>query len=234
MSRPVSFRFDCRLTGLFYLGLAITGALGFLIIRPQLFAEGDPSRTLANLIERERLARIGIALELGIVTFQALAAVWFAKLFREADAFAAGVLALFGMVNAIVVLASAALLSAALEVALDSIGADRATSHLLILMSARFWEVGNLFFGLWLIPMGWLVWKASFGHRALGWVLIVGGIGYVLTPYVAVLAPNAGAWLALFPLAATVGEFWMIGLLLWTGLRPPREELDTHIGVTSN
>lgn len=222
MSMPASFRFDCRLTGLFYLGLAIAGALGFLIIRPELFAEGDPSRTLANLIERERLARIGIALELGIVTFQALAAVWFARLFRNTDAFAAGTLALFGMVNAIVVLASAALLRAALDVAVGSIDAEPATSHILMLVSARFWDVGNLFFGLWLIPMGWLVWKASFGHRALGWILIVGGIGYVLMPYVVVLVPDAGAWIGLLPLAATVGEFWMIGLLLWTGLRPSR------------
>ena len=219
MSRPASFRFDCRLTGLFYLGLAITGALGFLIIRPQLFVEGDPSRTLANLIERERLARIGIALELGTVTFQALAAVWFARLFRDADAFAAGALALFGMVNAIVVLASAALLRAALDIAVGSIGADL-SSHVLMLMGARFWEVGNIFFGLWLIPMGWLVWKASFGHRALGWILVVGGVGYVLMPYVSVLAPDAGASVGLLSLPATIGEFWMIGLLLWTGLRP--------------
>jgi hypothetical protein len=213
-------RFDCRLAGLFYLGVAITGALGFLMIRPELFAEGNPARTLTNLLERETLARLGIALELAIATFQALAAVWFARLFRDTDAFAAGALALFGMVNAVVVLASAALLRAALDVALQPVGADATTSHLLFLISGRLWEAGNVFFGLWLVPMGWLAWKASFGHRALGWVLIVGGIGYVVMPFVAVLAPDAGAWLGVFPLTATVGEFWMIGLLLWTGLRP--------------
>lgn len=220
MSRPASFRFDCRLAGLFYLCLGITGGLGFLMVRPELFVEGDPARTLANLVEREGLARLGIALELGTVMFQALAAIWFARLFRETDAFAAGVLALFGMVNAIIVLTSAALLRAAFDVALGTSGVEPATSHLLILMSARCWEVGSLFFGLWLIPMGWLVWKASFGHRALGWILIVGGVGYVLALYVGVLVPGAGAAVALLPVAATIGEFWMIGLLLWTGLRP--------------
>lgn len=222
MSRSASFRFDCRLAGVFYLGLAITGMLGFLMIRAQLFAADDPARTLANLVEREGLARIGIALELGIVVFQALAAVWFARLFRDTDGFAAGTLALFGMVNAIVVLASAALLRSALDVALAPAGANVALSHLLFLISGRFWEVGNVFFGLWLIPMGWLASKANFGPRALGWILILGGIGYVVSPFVAVLAPDAGRWLAVFPLTATVGEFWMIGLLLWTGLRPIR------------
>lgn len=222
MSRPASFRLDCRLTGFFYLGLAVTGGLAFLVVRPELFVEGDSSRTLAHLVEGEGLARIGIALELGTVTFQALAAVWFAKLFRDVDAFAAGVLGLFGMVNAIAVLASAALLRTALDVAIGTTGADPATSHVLMLMSARFWDVGNIFFGLWLIPMGWLVWKANFGHRLLGWILIVGGIGYLVLPYVAVLAPGAGAWIGVLSLPASVGEFWMIGLLLWTGLRPAR------------
>ena len=222
MAKSASFRFDCRLTGLFYLGFAFTGALGFLMIRAELFATGDPAQTLANLLELEGLARIGIALELGLVVFQALAATWFAKLFRDTDAFAAGALALFGMVNAIVVLAGVALMRTALDVALEPLEANATTSHILFLIGARFWEAGHIFFGLWLIPMGWLTWKAEFGPRLLGWILILGGVGYVVSPFVTVLAPDIGAWVAVFPILAAVGEFWMIGLLLWTGLRPQR------------
>ncbi|HET9865629.1 MAG TPA: DUF4386 domain-containing protein, partial [Steroidobacteraceae bacterium] len=168
MFRSASFRFDCRLAGLFYLGLAVTGAVGFMTIRPALFVAGDPERTLANLLAHTSLARIGIALEIGTATFQALAAVWFGRLFRETDAFAAGALTHFGMVNAIVVLASAALLGASVDAAVGPTGAAPTTSHLLMLISEHFWRVGNIFFGLWLLPMGWLVWKAQFGHRALG------------------------------------------------------------------
>lgn len=192
MATSNSFRIDCGLTGLFYLGLAVTGMFGFLMIRPELFAAGDPLRTVANLVEHERLARIGVALELGIVTFQALVAVWFAKLFREVDAFAAAVLALFGMVNAIAILASAALLRCALEIALGSSGIDPKTSHLLMMLSSSFWDACNIFFGLWLIPMGWLVNKSALGPRVLGWILMIGGVGYVLVPYIAVLAPSVG------------------------------------------
>ena len=135
MSRSESFRFDCRLAGLSYLGLAVTGILGFLMIRSQLYSQGDAARTLANLVEHASLTRIGVALELGIATCQALAAVFFARLFRTTDAFAAGTLALFGMVNAIVVLASAALMGAALEVALGSSGVDPKLSHLMFVIS---------------------------------------------------------------------------------------------------
>jgi hypothetical protein len=54
------------------------------------------------------------------------------------------------------VLASAAMMGAALEVALGSSGVDPKLSHLMFVISGQFWQVGNVFFGLWLIPMGWL------------------------------------------------------------------------------
>jgi hypothetical protein len=215
----VAFRRDALLAGLFYLGLAIFGALGFMMIRAELFVQGDPARTLSNLVEREGLARAGIAFELALVIFQALAAVWFGKLFRETDAFGARVLTLFGMVNAIAVLISAALMQSALDAALGSMGVEPTLSHLLYSVSGQFWQAGMIFFGLWLIPMGWLVWKSGIAHRALGWILILGGVGYVLNLFAIVLVPDAGAWVIALPLLATVGEFWMIGLLLWIGVR---------------
>src|SRR3546814_7747252 len=64
-----------RTTGLWYLGLAICGLCGFLLIRSQLYAPGDPRQTLAQLGAQAWLARAGIAFELGIVITQALAAV---------------------------------------------------------------------------------------------------------------------------------------------------------------
>lgn len=214
-----SLRLDSLLTGVFYLGLAVTGAAAFVAVRPELFADGDPAQTLANLTEKESLARTGVALEMATVTFQALAAVWFARLFRHVDLLAGVALALFGMVNAIAILASSTLLRAALEAALAPGGADPAISHLLVLTSGLFWDAGAIFFGLWLIPMGWLVLKGKYGPRALGWILIVGGFGYVALAFIGVLAPDAGAWVGVPAMLATVGECWMIGLLFWRSAR---------------
>jgi Domain of unknown function (DUF4386) len=90
-----------RTTGLLYLGLAITGAVGFLLIRRRLYDPDDQAATLTNLVENEQLARVGIALEICIALTQALAALWFYRLFRSVDAFAAGAIAVFGVVNAV-------------------------------------------------------------------------------------------------------------------------------------
>jgi hypothetical protein len=213
-----------RMTGLLYLGLAITGLLGFLLIRPQLFAAGDPSATLANLVEHESLARAGVAFELLIVVTQALAAVWFYRLFRTADPLAAGGIAAFGLVNAVVILVSAALLATAVEFALDPVGDAAATVQLLYLVSGNLWGVGGLFFGLWLIPMGWCVLRSGWMPRTLGWILVAGGIGYVLSAFIKYLGPDLPLVADILVLPATVGEFWMVGYLLVRGVR--RQALD--------
>jgi hypothetical protein len=55
--------------------------------------------------------------------------------------------------------------------------------------------------------------------RPLGWILIGGGVGYVLSGFVHVLAPGAQVFADVAVLPATVGEFWMIGYLLIRGVR---------------
>lgn len=215
-------RLDCLLTGLFYVGLGLTGGVSFMAVRPELFIAGEPAQTLANLIQHPDLARLGVALELGAVTFQALAAVWFVRLFRHVDLVAGVALALFGIVNAVATLASAAMTASAMEAALGGVGAEPAISHLLLVIGGHFWKGGAIFFGLWLLPMGWLVLDGSFGPRALGWILLIGGGGYIASVFIGVLAPDAGLWVGVLPLLATVGEFWMIGLLFWKALRSAR------------
>lgn len=221
---PVGARFGAdgdlrtaRVTALLYLGLAITGGLGFLLVRPALFEPGDAAATVANLVDNPGLARFGIALEMGTVVTQALAALWFFRLFRSVDAFAAGAIAVFGMVNAVAILASAASLATALQVALEPVG-DPGSAQLMYLLSENLWGVGALFFGLWLIPMGWCVLQSGSMPRALGWVLVVGGIGYLASAFVGYLLPDAGTVTDLAAIPATIGELWVIGHLFLRGV----------------
>lgn len=215
-----------RMTGLWYLALAITGGFGFLIVRPAIFAEGDAAATLANLVDKESLARMGLMAEMGVVAAQTLAAVWFYKLFRGINHVAAWAVAIFGVMNAVAIMASAALLATALAVAGDpglAVGGDAAgTVQLMYELSANSWGVGAIFFGLWLIPMGYVVVTSGRMPKWLGRILIVGGAGYVLSAFVGYGVADAESWLVEgLAYLATVGEFWMIGYLLIVGIRPP-------------
>ena len=159
---------------------------------------------------------------MSVVLTQALAAVWFYRLFRSVDTFAAGCLAAFGLVNAVAILVSAALLGTALDVALDSTlmpaGGAAGTVQLMYLVSGQLWEVGALFFGLWLVPMGWLVLRSGWMPRPLGWILVAGGVGYVCSAFLGQLAPDADVVTGALTLPATVGELWMVGYLLVRGV----------------
>lgn len=214
-----------RATGLFYLGLAVTGLLGYLLVRNQLFVADDPGATLANLTRHETLARLGIVIEMGVVITQALAALWFFRLFRGVEAFAAGSIATFGMVNAVTILGSAAMLATALQASQDAslagTGATAATVQLLYVVSSHLWTIGGIFFGLWLIPMGWLARRSGWMPNLLGWILMVGGAGYIASALLTYLLPGAGPAVDMLTLPATIGELWMVGHLCLRGIRRP-------------
>jgi len=214
-----------RTTGAWYLGLAVTGILGFLVVRPELYVDGDPAATLNNLTSRQGLARLGVVLEMGIVVTQALAALWFYKLYRSVRPVAGVAVAAFGLVNAVAIMASATFLAAAAGITSDPTlvagGADATTVGLLHQLSIHAWGIGALFFGLWLIPMGWAAVTTRRLPVALGWTLIAGGVGYVLSAFVDYALDNPPSLLVdglAFP--ANIGEFWMIGYLLIFGIRP--------------
>jgi hypothetical protein len=207
-----------RVTGLWYLGLALTGVFGFMVVRPQLFVAADAAATLANLVEHTSLARVGVALELGIVLTQALTAIWFYRLFRDVAPVAAGSIAAFGLINAVAIMGSAALLGTAVDLAEQALG-DAVGVQTLFLASGNLWRVGNLFFGLWLIPMGSCVLRSNRMPRLLGWILVVGGSGYILGGFLVFVAPNAQLLVEALSWLAGVGEFWMVGYLLLKGVR---------------
>ena len=213
-----------RMTGIWYLMLAVTGLVGFLLLHSRIYVAGDPSMTLTSLIEQETLARWRLLFECLIVLSQVLAAVWFYKLFKDIHHVAAWSLAVWGTVNAIAIMISAMAMGGALEVAHDTtLGQNEKTMMIQIFSQfiKQAWMVGSLFFGLWLIPMGYIVVSSKRMPVWLGRILILGGAGYILSVFVLFMGVQ-GTWIDMLTIPATVGEFWMIGYLLLFGIRPTR------------
>lgn len=220
---PDHLRRTARTTGLLYLAFFVAGVAGTLFVRGQLFVDDDPLGTLDNLTAHETLARVGIALELAIVLVQALTAVWFYRLFRQVDSLAAGALAAFGLVNAVAILGSAAVLATALDVARDGSLAAAATQagtvQLLYLASGHLWSVASVFFGLWLVPMGRLATRSQWFPRLLGPLLVVAGVCYLVSAFTGYLFADSDIATQLLTLPSIVGEVWITGYLLVVGVR---------------
>lgn len=226
-----------RATGLAYLGLALAGVLGFLVLRPQLYTD-DPVETLANLTEQPALAHAAILVEMAIVISQALAAIWFYRLLRDVRPVAAFATATFGLMNAAAIMASGTFMIAGTAIASDAgplSPADAvAAVGTLAQLSEAAWGMGTVFFGLWLIPMGWAAVTTGRFPVALGWLLIVGGSGYLLSGLVSHGIADAPTWLPDgLSLPATAAEFWMVGYLLVVGIRPRSHATTTSPRVTA-
>jgi hypothetical protein len=211
-----------RLTGIWYLLLAISGVLGFLVFHPQIFVSHDPQKTLTNLTELESTSRIRLLLEVVIIASQALAAVWFYKLFREIKSWAAFAIGSWGLMNSAAIMVSAISMGAAINIAdfnTPSFQEKVVFIQLLSNIISNAWIIGGLFFGLWLIPMGYVVVVSKCMPIWLGRTLMIGGIGYILSTFLNCLG-FSHSLMDILTIPATIGEFWMIGYLLFYGIRP--------------
>ena len=150
-----SLKTTARITGIWYLVLAVSGIIGFLIFHPKIFITDDPVATLQNIIDGESIARTRLLMEFAIILSQVLTAVWFYKLFRPIHEWAAWSVAIWGTVNAVAIMISAIGMASALDIAESSMAMDEQIILISVLQSVikNAWAAGSIFFGLWLIPM---------------------------------------------------------------------------------
>ena len=214
-----------RITGVWYLMMAISGILGFMVFHSQIFVSGNPEQTLTNLIELDSTARIRLLLEFAIVISQAFTAVWFYKLFKDSYEWEAWTLGIWGMVNALAIMISAISIASAIGIAnsdLSTIGDKVLLIQVFQHIISNAWGIGGLFFGLWLFPMGYIVIKSKRMPVWLGRVIVLGGIGYLISTVIRYAGIDF-SFNRFLTLPATIGEFWMIGYLLIFGIRPINE-----------
>ena len=82
--------------------------------------------------------------------------------------------------------------------------------------------IAQIFFGLWLFPLGLLAYRSAMFPRPLGVLLMFGTICYLVDVLLQFLAPEfAAASSALILVPATIGEVWMLGYLLIKGVKTP-------------
>jgi len=89
-------------------------------------------------------------------------------------------------------------------------------------------RIASLFWGLWLLPFGWLVLRSGRLPRVLGACLLLGGVGYVVQVFGGLWPGIADAgWMAYVRMPAAIGE---IGSCLWLlafGARPGLQRSST-------
>jgi hypothetical protein len=102
-------------------------------------------------------------------------------------------------------------------------------------LHAQGYLIGGIFFGLWLLPLGYLVYRSGYFPRVLGIMLMVGCFGYLTDAFVSSLFPSVGASVGLiFALVAGIAELSFLMWLLIIGAKVPQRAEQTPTAAAAS
>lgn len=173
-----SVKNTARLAGLLYLILGALSAFGLTYVPSVLIVPGDTATTVGNIVANESLFRLGIVSNLLTFTVNLFLAVFLYKLLKPVHEGMASLMVMLALVGI-----SIAMLNELNQVAVLLLsGANYSTAFsapLFLDLYKHGFSITHIFFGLWLFPMGCLVFKSGFLPKFLGVFLIIACFGYL-------------------------------------------------------
>ena len=186
-----------RVAGSLYLIANIFAPFTLLYLPSRFIVRGDAAATANNVIASESLFRFGIVGNLFTFIaniFLALALYQLLKVVNKNMAALMVILFLVGvpiaMLNELTQLAILQLLGGADYLKAYPTDQLQALAYLLLRLHDQGLLIAHIFFGLWLLPMGYLVYKSGFIPKIVGVLLVIAGVGYVVQSFAAFLGYN--------------------------------------------
>ncbi len=183
------------LTGTLYLSLLPFGIFSFVYVPSIIFVHGDISETINNIIEHEWIFRMGTISHLisqVLVVFLALSMFRLFKYVNKDRTVLMVVLALLGLpvafLNEVHNLAVIRLLAP--EYNMFTSDQLNAQVMLFLDMSRNGVLIAQIFWGLWLLPLGLLVYKSGFLPKLLGILVLIAGCAYLFDSIMQLLLPG--------------------------------------------
>ncbi|MBK7189597.1 MAG: DUF4386 domain-containing protein [bacterium] len=212
---------DARLAGLLYLPVVFLGPFVLLYVPGRIFAPGDASATVANLLAHESLFRANIVIGMVSQLFFVASVLALYQLLRDVGRRLAGIMVILILLVAPLAIAGAATQVATLKLLHDPqflagfTGAQRDSLVMLLLEFDRHGTLAaELYWGLWLLPLGVLVHRSRFLPRFLGIWLVANGVAYVVLSLVGILWPSASGMLFKIAMPLMFGEavlaLWLV------------------------
>jgi hypothetical protein len=186
----MSPRFKGRMAGVCQLMEAVTAASGQVIILGKLVVAGNAAATAANILGHERLFWFGFVLSLIGVAFHIAWALLMYELLKPVNRSLSLLAAFFVLVScAMQALASLLYLAPLLILqggsSLSAFTAEQLQSLALMFLKLNEYafNIDLVFFGLWCVLTGYLIFRSTFLPRILGALLAIDGFGFVTYLY---------------------------------------------------
>jgi hypothetical protein len=216
-----------RIAGLLYLLVGIFGGFAQGFVYPKIYVAGDAATTAANLIANSGLVRLGVVADFFDNTTWVFLALVLYRLLKHVNKSAASAMVVLVAIGAGITMLNAVFEFEALRVATGAVnlagfGLPGSNALALLLIDAQHYGllIASIFFGLWLVPLGYLAYKSGWFPKALGVTLIVGGACYLVDMLTAFLLPDIGKAIhGYVNIVSAIAEIWMVGYLLVIGVK---------------
>jgi hypothetical protein len=213
-----------RLAGLIWLLMFITGPVA-QIIRSKLFVTGNIDATARNIMANEFLFRLGFVSDLLMMILFLLLPLVLYKLFYRVDINLSTLMVVLVIVSVPINMSNLLNEFAALHLLsgveyLNAFGSNQLMANAMLSYDLYLhgYEIANVFFALWLIPLGLLVQKSVFLPKALGLFLVAGGFNLFLEVFIHFLFPGFDTLKTILLIPQTLSEFAFLIWILFRGI----------------
>ncbi len=207
-----------RIAGLWYLLLVIMGIYGLKYVGSQIFVEGNANATTTNILAHEFLFRTGIFSNIignFIFLFLVLTLCRLLKPVNERLAKLMLILVVLQIpISFVIEIFNFTSLMILKGEAIKGLQAGQKQDFASLFLNVHGYGIAILevFWGIWLIPLGQLIFKSQFIPCIIGILLIAGGIAYMANSFVFLLWPDLDSVVSKFIIVASLGE---IVFMLW-------------------
>ena len=216
-----------RMAGVLYLLVAIFGVFAEGYVEPKMYVAGNPAATTGNVVANSGLVRMGVVADLVDGTVFLFLALTLYILLKHVHKSAARAMLVLVALAAAITCFNAIFEFEGLRVATGAVnmatfGTDGSNAVVQLLLDTQHYGLlsAQIFFGLWLVPLGYLACKSGWFPKALGVLLVVGGGCYLVDLFAAFLAPDLAKNIhVLIVIPCTIAELWMVGYLLVVGVK---------------
>jgi hypothetical protein len=214
-----------RVAAFLLLMLAPLAVFGMVYVTSMLIMPGDAAATARHVMASESLFRLGIA---STLLSQVVGIFWVLVLYQLLKPVNKNMAVLMVIFNLLIV--PIAMLNELNQFAILLLlhGADslrvftpdqlHALVSLFLNLHDNGIKIAGIFWGLWLFPYGFLVFKSSFLPRFIGVLLMIGCFGYLIQSFAGFLSPNLEVYTALLSALTSSGELLLPLWLLIKGV----------------
>lgn len=210
-----------RFAGFFYLIVILTGLFSLMYVPSKLIVWENPVLTFQNISSSTQLFRLSIAGSIICYIAFTLLPLTLYQLLKNVDGVYAKLMVILALISIPISFINLQNKFSVLTIIegtdyLKAFDAKQLQSQIMFLLSTynKGLLIAQVFWGLWLFPFGYLVYKSGFLPKILGILLMLGCFGYLINVFGRIGIPHFSDYSIsnYITLPATIGE---IGICLW-------------------